>query len=94
MFEKSYLLLSFYCIIQSISSDCPETTLYCFDATEAQVGEIIVNQCWMWNRLSCQPCSSDLRYRKIAYYPYIWQCKHYFPETIQVLDTKTIWADR
>ena len=51
-----FVILFIY--IRSISTDCSDSILYCFNSNNMRAGEIIVPQCWMWNRLSCQPCSA------------------------------------
>jgi hypothetical protein len=57
MIKISLILITFLvCIVRSTQGNCPETELYCFNSNDSRLGEIKVQQCWKWSRLSCQPC--------------------------------------
>jgi len=72
-------------LIQLVSTDCPDRHLYCFNNKEELLGDIQVNQCWSWSRISCQPCSATTNQKKITYEKYIHQCRHYYPTSIEIL---------
>jgi hypothetical protein len=91
---KLLLLSISFCLIQSISTACPDKILYCFDMNGNRVGEINVGQCFRWTRFSCTPCSSEANGVKISYLPYIHHCRYFFPETAQVLETISVRGDR
>jgi hypothetical protein len=57
-------------LIQLVSTDCPDRHLYCFNNKEELLGDIQVNQCWTWSRISCQPCSATTNQKKITYEKY------------------------
>ena len=76
------------CFIQSTYGDCPDKILYCFDSAEHRLGGIIVEQCWKWSRLSCQPCSADTEAKFITYQKYIHHCLYYYPRSKFIFDTK------
>jgi hypothetical protein len=79
------LLIIILASIQLISTDCPNRLLYCFNDKEELLGNIQVNQCWTWSRISCQPCSATTNQKKITYEKYIYQCRYYYPTSILVL---------
>jgi hypothetical protein len=81
-------------IPQGILTACGDEILYCFDSNDNNLGEIVVGSCWKWARLSCQPCGSDTTSRKISYHNYKSHCRHFYPDTTMVLNTKTVWANR
>jgi hypothetical protein len=79
------LLIIILASIQIVSTDCPDRHLYCFNDKEELLGDIQVNQCWSWSRISCQPCSATTNQKKITYEKYIHQCRHYYPTSIEIL---------
>jgi hypothetical protein len=79
------LLIIILALIHFISTDCPDRLLYCFNRKEELLGDIQVNQCWTWSRVSCQPCSATTNQKKITYEKYIHQCRHYYPASIKIL---------
>ncbi len=58
---KLHFILLSYVIIQQTSAGCPDQKLFCFDQSNNVVGDIMVGQCWNWNRLTCLPCSAVLK---------------------------------
>jgi hypothetical protein len=88
------LLITILGSIQLTSADCPDRYLYCFNSMEELLGEILVNQCWHWLLLSCQPCSVSFDQRKINYEKYIYQCQYYYPESRKVLARDNANFDR
>ena len=82
-----------YCLMQQIFAACSDTKLYCFDSKDERLGAITVGQCWKWSRLSCQPCEAHTTSRIITYNEYIYHCKHHYPQSIQVLNTKSVRAN-
>ena len=86
--------LIYFCLIQLLVAKCPKTVLYCFDSSNKRIGEIKVDQCWKWERFSCQPCSVDLKNKEISFYLYIYHCRYYFQDTFKVLDQKKVWTHK
>ena len=75
-------------------ADCPSTQLYCFDTNKFNIGNITVDQCWKWSRTSCLPCAANTfgrGFTKLIFNKYIQKCRHYYPETSLVLNTKTVF---
>ena len=87
-FNYWVLLAGLVCLIQSTSGECPDKILYCFDSAEHRLGGIIVEQCWKWSRLSCQPCSADTKGKIITYKKYIHECQIFYPRSNFVMDKK------
>jgi hypothetical protein len=86
MFKLYFILLIiFLASIQLISADCLDRLLYCFNDKEELLGDIQVNQCWNWLRISCQPCSATTNKKKITYEKYIYHCRYHYPTSIMVL---------
>ena len=81
-------------LIQLISTECPDKTLYCFDNNEDLLGPIEVNQCWKWSRLSCQPCSASTTKRKVTYEKYIHYCLYFYPTTVEIIARESIFIDK
>lgn len=88
------LVIISFGFIQNIKASCRDKSLYCFDLRENRIGEINVGQCWEWSRLSCQPCSANTNNKKITYEKYLITCRFFYPESVKVLDTKSVWANR
>jgi hypothetical protein len=88
------LLIIILTSIQLISTDCPDRLLYCFNRKEELLGDIQVNQCWTWSRVSCQPCSATTNQKKITYEKYIHQCRHYYPSSSTILAWDNVEFDR
>ena len=88
------LLIIILASIQLITADCPDRLLYCFNDTEELLGDIQVNQCWTWSRISCQPCSATTNKKKITYEKYIYQCRYFYPTSIIVLVWDNVVFDR
>ena len=76
-------------LIQSISAECPDKILYCFDYAEQRIGGVVVEQCWKWSRLSCQPCNADTDKKFITYQKYVHECQNFYPKSKFVLDKKS-----
>ena len=119
MIKMSLISITFLvCIVKSTQANCPETDLYCFNSNDFRIGEIKVQQCWKWSRLSCQPCKLDNLIKlvlnfykinhfwfignydylttstggKISFQKYLQFCQIFYPNTVQVLDTKSVWT--
>jgi hypothetical protein len=88
------LIITSLILIQLVSSDCPDRLLYCFNRKEELLGDIQVNQCWTWSRVSCQPYSATTNQKKITYEKYIHQCRHYYPTSIKILVWDNVEFDR
>jgi hypothetical protein len=83
-----------FCMFGVILTDCPDTNLYCFDIMSRLLGNIRVNQCWRWERISCQPCSASIENIKITYRKYIYHCRYYYPKTVEILERDSVLMDR
>ena len=94
MLYISLTILAVSFLIPCTFADCSDEALYCFDSNDKNLGEIIVGSCWKWGRLSCQACSADTSAKKITYLKYLNYCRHLYPGSVQVLNTKTVWANR
>jgi hypothetical protein len=79
---------------QLVLTDCTDRLLYCFNDKEELLGDIQVNQCWTWSRISCQPCSATTNKKKITYEKYIYQCRYFYPTSIELLDWDDAEFDR
>ena len=89
--------IAFACLIsfiQSTNGECPDKILYCFDSAEQRLGAVVVEQCWKWLRLSCQPCSADTKGKIITYQKYMNDCQSFFPKSKSILDTKNGHANK
>ena len=92
---KSYILFSlliYLALISNSFAECPDKVLYCFDSMERRIGGITVPQCWNWKWFSCQPCSSTTNNQKVTFEKYITFCIHFYPTTVQVLNSKSFFA--
>lgn len=89
-------IIIYFCILNGISADCLDKVLYCFDSKEIRIGGIIVGQCWQWSKFSCEPCGilNINDGKQNSFHRYFHFCRYYYPNTVQVLDTKSVWAFR
>jgi hypothetical protein len=87
-------LLIYLALINYTLEECQDKILYCFDSMERRIGGITVPQCWKWSHFSCQPCSSTLDKEKVTFEKYITFCIHFYPTTVQVLNSKSVWLDK
>ena len=96
MFKSSTIcLIISLCLIQYIFADCIDGKLYCFNSNQIRLGEIVVGQCWNWRSFSCEPCGmSKLIKKRSRFHRYLLVCRHYFPNTVLVLQTKSVWATK
>ena len=91
--KLTLITISIYFLIKYACADCPNGILYCFDSQDKLLGQITVGRCWTWTRLSCVPCAADTSSRKITFNEYISYCKHYYSNSVQVLNTDSVWGD-
>ena len=94
MFKLFFILLIIILASIQLSADCPDRLLYCFNDKEKLLGDILVNQCWTWSRISCQPCSATTNKKKVTYEKYIYQCRYHYPTSIMVLVWDNALFDR
>ena len=94
-FKSTYALLTiFLFLISKLYADCPTKLLYCFDENNKRIGNFTANQCWIWRRLSCQPCSADITTKEISFQRYIHHCRYYYPNSVLVLDRNQVWIHK
>ena len=93
-FVLALLSAAIFCLVDCILADCPKTSLYCFDSIEKYQGEIKVDQCWYWARLSCQPCSVKSLEKQLNFHSYIHHCRYFYPKSEKVFETKRLLAHR
>ena len=94
MFKQLLIIAIGFCVCQKISSECPKSSLYCFDGNNTLLGNIDVNQCWKWSLLRCVPCSTDIGRRDLTFKAYIHHCRYFYPKTESILQTRNPWAHK
>ena len=87
-------LLLIYSVIQLSETTCPDKILYCFDSKGLKIGEIVAEQCFKWDRLSCQACKAYTNQIKINFSSYLKDCRKFSPKSTIVLSEKSIWAHK
>lgn len=94
--NKIYLFLVIgFGFIQLVSTDCVNGMLYCFDSNGIRYPkEIIVGQCWKWKKLACEPCNTVIKNGLSSYEKYLSLCRYRYPNTVLVLETKSVWGKK
>jgi hypothetical protein len=88
------LLKLIFIVCHSTEATCPDKILYCFDSKGLKIGEIVAEQCFKWNRLSCEACHAYTNAIKINFSSYLNDCRKFSPRSMFVLSEKSVWAHK